>query len=251
MQQKKILIVDDIPVNCKIVQMQLNKLGIASDIANNGQEAVMACMKTNYTLIFMDLDMPVMDGFLATKFIRIHERPLGIHTPILAVTSYDRPEDRQRCVKEGLDGFVRKGISVDELSAVISSYCLEDTGSRFPALLAERQAREQMGFDSELTELHKRFENRTHEILSDLIYLFRELQPNFDSAISERNARQLTHVAYSFKGSCSNAGLNTMAQLCARMADEGYAGRWHRASANYRRLMRMIEQVQERYSQAV
>lgn len=249
--QKKILVVDDIPVNCKIMVMQLNKLGIACDVATNGQEAVVACMRERYTMVFMDLDMPVMDGYVATKFIRIHEKPLGWHTPILAVTSFDRPEDRQKCLREGMDGVLHKGLSTDELSAAISSYCLEDTGSRSPGILLQRQAQEEEGFETELAQLHKRFDSRTAEILSDLIFLARELQPEFDEAIADRNSMKLTHVAYSLKGACSNAGLKTMASICTKMADDGYAGRWHRVSANYRRLLRMLELVQEQHARAV
>jgi len=228
--------------------MHLNKFGIACDVVANGQEAVSACMRMRYTIVLMDLDMPVMDGFEATKLIRQYEKPLRIYTPILAVTSFDRPEDNQRCIREGMDGFLNKGLSADELMAIIERYCLEDTGSRSPTLSAIRQTKETAGFQTDLNQLAGRFEGQLSEIVGEFVFIARGMTSQFERAIAECNSIELTHVAYSLKGCCSSLGLTTMALLCAEVADDGYAGHWKRVSEKYRRLMDTLAQVQDHFA---
>jgi CheY-like chemotaxis protein len=248
---KRILVVDDIPINCKILAMHLQRMDITVDTAANGEEAVEACLRNHYTMIFMDLDMPVMDGIQATHLIRQYELTLGKHTPILALTSFDRTEVQQRCIREGMDGFLRKGLGGEEIAQVINSYCLEDTGSRYPSILDQRKAKDKVTFEAEVAELNHRFGSGLNEIISEFIFFARGLRDEFERVIANRNSRELTHVAYSLKGSCSNVGLPTMAALCAQISDEGYAGRWHRVSTNYRVLMQMLTTVQEHFAETV
>ncbi|HEY9791358.1 MAG TPA: response regulator [Candidatus Obscuribacterales bacterium] len=241
---KKVLVVDDIPINCKILVMHLNKLGIASETASNGEEAVALCMRNRYSIILMDLDMPVMDGFKATKLIRVYEQSLGIRTPIVAVSSFDNSQNRQRCIGEGLDGLMEKGLNSEELMRVIGSYSMEDTMTRSPALALQRKVRQQLDMDGELAQLQCNFGPKTAEIVSEFIFMGRSLFEEFESAIANRSSMQLTHVAYSIKGSCSSLGLNAMAHLCAEIADDGYAGRWQQVSRKYRNLLDLFSEVQ-------
>ena len=74
----------------------------------------------------MDIDMPVMNGIDATKLIRKYEHAMGRRTPILAISSFDRPQDRQRCIRAGLDGLMEKGLRADEIMSIINSYDQDD-----------------------------------------------------------------------------------------------------------------------------
>jgi CheY-like chemotaxis protein len=245
---RKVLVVDDITVNSKILVMHLSKFGIACDTVTNGQEAVSACTRTRYQIILMDLDMPVMDGFEATRLIRQYEKTLGVHTPILAVTSFDRPETSQRCIRAGMDGLINKGLSADELMASIDRYSLEDTATRSPTAAAVRHTKEQTDFQTDLDQLAGRFEGQLSEVFGEFFFLARGMRDQFEQAIAARNSMDLTHVAYSLKGCCSSLGLATMASLCAEVADDGYAGRWNQVAAKYRRLVDMLGEVQDHFS---
>jgi CheY-like chemotaxis protein len=240
---KRVLVVDDVAFNCKIIATHLSKFAIPADIATSGEEAVAACIRTHYTVVLMDLDMPGMDGYQATRLIRQHEASVKRHTPILAVSSFDKPDDRLKCIREGLDGLLKKGLKAEELLCVINSYDLEDTGSRFPSSVAQRTANEHLGMSADIAQLQYRFEGKTTELVSEFIFFSRGLIDEFERVIGNRSSIGLTHVSYSLKGACSNLGLTTMANICAEIADDGYAGHWHRVAHKYRTICSMIDEV--------
>jgi CheY-like chemotaxis protein len=106
-----ILVVED-NVNNQIMAMrQLEKLGFNVRIVSNGAQAVKAVEFTRYDLIFMDCQMPEMDGFEATRHIRDSEVKTGRHTPIVAMTANAMDGDRQRCLEAGMDDYIPKPVS--------------------------------------------------------------------------------------------------------------------------------------------
>lgn len=104
----KVLIVEDNLINQKVATLTLKKLGISCEIASNGQEAVEACLKISYDFVFMDLQMPVLDGIEATKIIVDR---LGLDAPqIIAMTANAYAQDRIKCNEAGMVGFIPKPI---------------------------------------------------------------------------------------------------------------------------------------------
>lgn len=110
-----ILLVEDNPINQKIVLLSLEKLVKTIDIANNGKEALDKFGISNYDLILMDIQMPVMDGFLATKKIREIEVSTNSYTPIIAITANAMSGDREACLAVGMDDYISKPFQVDIL----------------------------------------------------------------------------------------------------------------------------------------
>lgn len=121
------LIVEDNPVNQKILKRLLAGLGVEVDVAANGQLAVQACDEGEYDIIFMDLQMPVMDGFQATEEIRRRQQP-GRKVPIIAVTANSEQEFRARAVQVGMDGFLAKPVDRGTIASMIT----EQTGALPP-----------------------------------------------------------------------------------------------------------------------
>ncbi len=114
----RILITEDNKVNQKLAKMMLTKAGFKVDIASNGQEAVnkLLAKPKDFDLVFMDIQMPVMDGFDATAAIR----KAGFHNlPIVAMTAHAMKGYRQKCIEAGMDDYVTKPIKKDEVIAVI------------------------------------------------------------------------------------------------------------------------------------
>lgn len=118
----RILLAEDNLVNQKVAVRFLEKLGFKSDIANNGKEAVELFKNGNYDLVFMDVQMPKMDGYEATseirKFERENGRENGVH--IVAMTAHAMKGAKDVCLKSGMDDYISKPISLARLSELIS-----------------------------------------------------------------------------------------------------------------------------------
>ena len=117
-----ILLVEDNVMNQKVAIKQLSLLGYTVDIANNGQEALDAVARGRYKVILMDCQMPVMDGFNATRLIRIAEQTRGGHVHIIAMTANAMSGDRERCLESGMDDYLSKPIVRAELGALLAEY---------------------------------------------------------------------------------------------------------------------------------
>lgn len=108
----RLLIAEDDPTNSQIFSHVFKLHKIESDSATNGIEAVEMWEQGNYDLIVMDVQMPRMDGFEATRAIRAKERERGGHTLILAMTGHASREDEQRCFNAGMDAFISKPVDL-------------------------------------------------------------------------------------------------------------------------------------------
>jgi len=121
MESPRVLLVEDNAVNQKLARRLLEKAGLRVEVAVNGREAVERTGAGAYHVIFMDCQMPEMDGFEATAHIRRQEGATR-HTPIIAMTAYALPQDRERCLKAGMDGYISKPISDTELRRTLESW---------------------------------------------------------------------------------------------------------------------------------
>jgi len=120
----KILLVEDNIINQKIAQAMLTKLGYQVDTVVNGEEAVNQLQRVSYPLVLMDCQMPVMDGYEATRLIRsgMDGKILNPNVPILALTANVVQEDRDACFACGMDDFMSKPVSLSVLDQTISKW---------------------------------------------------------------------------------------------------------------------------------
>lgn len=116
-----ILLAEDNPVNQEVARAMLEVLGYRVDVVENGQAAVEALQQTSYALVLMDCHMPIMDGLTATERIRQHEDTQR-HTPIIALTADAMAEDRQRCLDAGMDDYVSKPFTQEQLQVVVERW---------------------------------------------------------------------------------------------------------------------------------
>jgi signal transduction histidine kinase/CheY-like chemotaxis protein len=112
---RRVLVVDDNPVNQKVAVRLLERIGLYSDVAGNGVEALRMVREVPYDLVFMDCQMPEMDGYTATREIRRKEEP-GQHVPIIAMTAEALSGAREQCLSAGMDDYVSKPVRLDDLS---------------------------------------------------------------------------------------------------------------------------------------
>ncbi len=114
----KILIVEDYEMNRILIEEMLNGYGISPDFAFNGKEAIVKVAKNNYNIIFMDINMPVMNGIDATKILRKN----GVKIPIIALTANALEGDKEHYIAEGMDNYLSKPIDVEKLEEILTKY---------------------------------------------------------------------------------------------------------------------------------
>lgn len=121
----EILIAEDNYINQKLAMHVLSKMGYQPDVAMNGHEVLNAVGKKRYDIVFMDVQMPEMDGLEATRFIRAH---MDDQPTIIAMTANAMPEDREICIQAGMDDYLSKPLKLAEITTALSKWC------KYPAL---------------------------------------------------------------------------------------------------------------------
>jgi CheY-like chemotaxis protein len=116
-----VLVVEDNIVNQKLATKMLEILGCSVDVAANGIEAVGMIKKLSYDLVFMDCQMPEMDGYEATAEIRRYE-DTSKHTPIIAMTAHTMVGDREKCLEAGMDDYISKPIKKEAVSEMMKKW---------------------------------------------------------------------------------------------------------------------------------
>jgi PAS domain S-box-containing protein len=116
---KQVLLAEDDAVNQRVAQAMLELLGVAVDIRHNGREVVDSWQDGVWDAVLMDCQMPELDGWEATGWIRAHEGEAASHTPIVALTAYAMDTDRERCLQVGMDDILVKPITLQALSTLL------------------------------------------------------------------------------------------------------------------------------------
>ncbi|MGB0911932.1 MAG: response regulator, partial [Nitrospirales bacterium] len=131
--QTRILVADDHRVNQQLAVLMLERLGFRADIVANGNEAVEAVSRVPYSLVFMDCQMPEMDGYQATREIRNRavsgkipdskdNNGRTLRLPIIAMTANAMQGDREKCLEAGMDDYLSKPIKSDQLQLILSKW---------------------------------------------------------------------------------------------------------------------------------
>src|SRR5690606_38761645 len=119
----RILVAEDNSISTKVIRGMLNKLHLQPDTASNGEEALRAIQAQPYDLVLMDCEMPVLDGFEATRQLRSwegsHGRP---RTPVVALTAHILSEHRERAREAGMDGHMAKPVELSQLRELIEHW---------------------------------------------------------------------------------------------------------------------------------
>ncbi len=132
----RVLLAEDNPVNQMVLAAMLETIGCSVDVVATGLEVLRALHAQPYDLVFMDCHMPEMDGYEATRHIRLHEAGAGRHTTVIALTAAARVEDRTRCLESGMDDFVSKPVHLSQLAATVERW-IGRPGQALPLVSAD------------------------------------------------------------------------------------------------------------------
>ena len=117
----RVLVVEDDKVSQLVATAIVEELGFSADLAENGFDALEAIARTTYSAVLMDCQMPEMDGYTATRRIRLREGSAG-HTPVIAMTAAAMEGDRERCLEAGMDDYISKPIRPEEVEAALAQW---------------------------------------------------------------------------------------------------------------------------------
>jgi CheY-like chemotaxis protein/HPt (histidine-containing phosphotransfer) domain-containing protein len=211
----RILIAEDNPVNQKVLQRLLERTGHVTTVANNGVEAVDFFRTGNFDLLFMDVQMPEMDGYAATAAIRELEKPTHKHIPIIAMTAHALKGDREKCLAAGMDDYLSKPARLAEIEQALKR-----------VMLAGKCNAESSEAPSKLSITDKALWDRAaaldrlggdESLLDELIELFFQDYPllarRLTDALARGDVASLREPAHKLKGSLGALGLPTTAGL--------------------------------------
>jgi two-component system sensor histidine kinase/response regulator len=203
----KILLVEDNPVNQRVAQRTLQNLAAEVTIANNGAEALERVAAASFDVILMDCQMPVMDGFTATRRIRELESSRGSkRLPIIALTANVMSEDRENCIAAGMDAHLGKPIEPARLIEALSRFLK----ARASAPPIDREAlRALTGGDAEFErELAETFVSSGDQCLAEIM-----------AALSVSDFDTVRKRAHSLKGASANIHARDLSQAASSLED--------------------------------
>ncbi len=215
----RILLVEDNPLNQKVASIMLEKMGHKVELAANGEEAFNQVQRERYNLIFMDCQMPVMDGFEATRQIRKLPPPLG-ETPIVALTANALQGDKDECFAVGMNDYITKPVSMDALGKSIRNWArapeeivAPDRGEQTLDPLTRSRLMTQV--QDSLSKLES---SLNPEIVHDLVLLFIDLGPasirEIDLALESKDWTSLAFAANRLKSDASQLGAALLSEVC-------------------------------------
>jgi two-component system sensor histidine kinase/response regulator len=221
-----ILLAEDNLINQKLAVHQLNQLGYAVDIASNGQEALDALATVPYALVLMDCQMPLMDGFEATRRIRQNEQSAGGHIQIVAMTANAMQGDRERCLEAGMDDYLAKPIR-RELLAELLAQRLPITVALTPPSVEVAAIRSSAPLLLDMQRLYDMFEDdidAQHGVLDLFLATTPPVFEQLGSAIANANFTDAAALSHRLIGSSATLGMDELAALARSANRASHAG---------------------------
>jgi len=237
----RILLVEDNPVNQRVLLGMLQKIGHQAVIAGTGQEGIRRLETQTFDTVFMDIQMPEMDGLTATAKIRQAEQKSGAHIPIIAMTAHAMKGDRERCLDSGMDSYLAKPITSAQVADVLDKlFGLQDTsGLGRAAEWSSAAVRERVNGDE--------------RVLRDILEIFLEEYPKFLSqmhrALAEKTPELLQEAAQKLVGELTYLGAIDVATAAQDIEELGrkldFEGTSHALDTFEKQLSRLALRIRD------
>jgi CheY-like chemotaxis protein len=254
----RILLVEDNVTNQKVALLLLKRMGYNADIASNGLEALECLERQTYDAVLMDVQMPIMDGFEATRQIRLRWIDPENRPYVIAMTAHALRGYREQCIEAGMDDYVTKPIHPEELAAAltrcprnnvtssqvttnsVSSLALPVVPETAPA--ASPEVISNPSPTSSLAETKQKLLNAIQALVGDDTEIMQELLQtyldssevlveNLQQALIEQDPVKLEHAAHSLKSSSASLGAEVLSQMAKQLEQQGRAKDMQQADA--------------------
>lgn len=213
----RILLAEDNLVNQEVAMAMLQRMGLQAKIANNGVEVIDYLAQEAFDLVLMDCHMPIMDGFEATQKIREQEMNQAIaKTPIIALTANAIIGDREHCLAKGMDDYLSKPFTLEQLHKILSPWLAKDTSDTHDPDIIHVE------IDSKVIAQLKSLKSG---LLIRVIDLYIESSPkllfDMEQATAQQDTKSLYKIAHSLKNSSANLGVTELTNLCRDLEIKG------------------------------
>ena len=237
----RILIAEDNAINQKVVVRMLEKRGHQVQVVADGREAVAAVERERFDAVLMDLQMPHLNGFEATRHIRAREATSGGHVPILAMTAHALKGDRERCLESGMDGYVSKPVQAEELFRALAPY---SAANHPPDLPSAPEAVAGPAIDSEA--LLRRLDG-DRDLLRDLATMFHDDGPTYlakvRSSLLDRDGAALAAALHTLRGSAGNFAAGEVVAVARQLEALAATSDFEAIEARYRTLEQAMSRL--------
>lgn len=230
--QGHVLVAEDNSVNQKVAKNYLAKLGVNVDVANNGQEAVNLFKQNKYHMIFMDCQMPILNGYEATKQILDLQTQGYAATDIIALTAEGTSGERSKCYAAGMKGFLNKPLVLEQLLNILEKY-LPHSNDSFKAEELEKLKDLKVGDQLLLEVLLEEYAASTPDLISQMKNYVQDY-PNTDDT---------SHLAHSLKSSSASLGAMSVSDLCYKIEKNIFNSK--------EELVSLISQLETEYEKSI
>lgn len=218
----RVLLVEDNEINQEIACEMLKMGHVETDVANNGEEAVNAVARTAYALVFMDVQMPIMDGLEATRRIRAE----GYAMPIIAMTAHAKREDRDMCLAAGMNDYLTKPLAPEALFATLNHW-LPFASSSSPS--SESPSESRHDGNQPLPQSLKGFNltaglaavGNNERLYADLLGKFAAryatITEDITSSLLNNDLKTAVRLAHTVKGIAANLGAESLAEAAGKL----------------------------------
>lgn len=222
--ESQILLVEDNPLNQKVMLLLLEQLGLKAVVVSNGRQAVEAVSKDSFAVILMDIMMVGMDGFEASKAIRKIEALQNTYTPIIAVTAMDMVDDRSRCLSAGMDDYIPKPIEPSLLRIKLNHWLQKEVVQHNKQIIGKFAQLSQPVSHNGLIDLAELEEFYGTEQVQGVLQTFtsttEKLLSDIKSCLADHKDYTLARLAHELKGSSASVGAKSLSKqaLCLERA---------------------------------
>ncbi len=232
--QVLVLIVEDNEVNTLVIKAMLERLGIESVTASDGRDAITSWSNSRFDLILMDCQMPILDGYGATKEIRKIEQQQGAKAiPIIALTANVMQGDKEKCLAAGMDDFLAKPIESSRLETMLSNWLDNNKHSDIAMTLADDKddqkdppvaqivsggAKPESIIDMKtIQQLNELMGDALAELINSYINLSAQTLDSLQQAMEAADSNEILQLAHRLKGSSGNVGAVTVMRLSGKI----------------------------------
>jgi len=216
-----ILLVEDNTMNQLVATKIVEKLGYTVDVAENGIEALAAIAAGSYAAVLMDCQMPEMDGYEATRQLRLLEREGGSRLAVIAMTAAAMDGDRERCLAAGMDDYVTKPVRSAAVDAVLTKWIDGADGDIDAVPSAVEGPETDFPLDPERLATLRELDGGDGELLNAVVSEFvgdstRQLV-DVSTAVRQGDPDLVVRTAHTLRGASANLGATTLADLCGEL----------------------------------